>query len=61
MPAPRLHELTGDRRGQLSVDLVFPRRLILVPAAILVPRTSGRALALARIDHVRILEIADTH
>ena len=31
LPAARCHELTGDRKGQLAVDLVHPRRLIFEP------------------------------
>ena len=30
-PPARCHELTGNRAGQLSVDLVHPYRLIFVP------------------------------
>ncbi len=61
MPGPRLHELAGDREGQLSVDLVFPYRLIVEPAVDPVPRTRDGGLRLGKIDQIRILEIADTH
>lgn len=31
LPSPRCHRLSGDRKDQYAVDLVHPKRLILVP------------------------------
>jgi proteic killer suppression protein len=32
LPPARCHELTGNRSGQLSVDLEYPYRLLFIPA-----------------------------
>jgi proteic killer suppression protein len=32
LPPARCHELTGSRKGQLSLDLGHPYRLIIIPA-----------------------------
>jgi len=61
LPGPRCHELTGPRAGQLSVDLVHPRRLILKPTRMPPPSKPGGGLDWARVDAVTIVEIADTH
>jgi plasmid maintenance system killer protein len=57
----RLHELAGDREGQLSLDLVHPMRLILIPDHEPIPRLPEGGLALASITAVLIFEIIDTH
>ncbi|MCI5222024.1 MAG: killer suppression protein [Candidatus Electrothrix sp. AR4] len=38
-PPARCHELTGNRKGQLSVDLEHPYRLLFIPADDPVPTT----------------------
>lgn len=57
----RCHELTADRGGQLSLDLVHPRRLLFRPRDDPPPRDQGNRLDWARVDAVVILAIADTH
>lgn len=57
----RLHELAGDRDGQLSLDLVHPLRLILVPDHEPIPRLPEGGLDLGLITAVLILDITDTH
>ncbi|WP_373070231.1 type II toxin-antitoxin system RelE/ParE family toxin [Gemmatimonas sp.] len=57
----RCHELTADRAGQLSLDLVHPMRLIFRPEEQPPPRNEGDTLDWARIDAVVILEIDDPH
>jgi proteic killer suppression protein len=58
----RLHALTGDRAGQLSLDLDGPFRLILEPVT-----DQDEAFNCAdtatwhRINHVRVVGIEDTH
>ncbi len=32
LPPPRLHELSGNRKGHFSVDLAHPYRLLFIPA-----------------------------
>ncbi len=44
VPQTRCHEMKGDRKGQVSIDLVHPRRLYIVPDHDPVPvkrRTAG--------------------
>jgi plasmid maintenance system killer protein len=61
VPPPRCHELSGDRKGQLSVDLDHPYRLIFIPADDPVPTKNDGGLDWTRVTAVEILEIADTH
>ncbi len=61
VPPPRCHELAGDRKGQLSVDLDHPFRLIFIPANDPVPAKPDGGLDWAGVTSVEILEIADTH
>ena len=37
-PALRCHELKGDRKGQIAINLIDPYRLILEPANHPIPR-----------------------
>lgn len=57
----RLHELGGDRDGQLSLDLVHPMRLILSPDHEPIPHLPEGGLDLASITAVLILDITNTH
>jgi len=61
LPPTRCHELTGNRLGQLSVDLVHPYRLLFIPADDPVPRKPDGGLDWSRVTAVEIIEIADTH
>lgn len=55
------HELTGDRSGQISLDLDHPYRLIFEPANNPVPRKEDGGLDRARITAVIIIGVEDTH
>lgn len=57
----RLHELSGNRKGQLSFDLDHPYRLLFVPNHSPVPSTEERGMDWERVTAVRILGIEDTH
>lgn len=57
----RLHQLKGDRKGQLSLDLDQPYRLVLVPNHNPVPVTPDGGMDWSRITAVKILGIEDTH
>lgn len=57
----RIHELKGDRKGQLSSDLVHPLRLIFVPTNQPPPRKEDGGLNWEEITTIEILEITDTH
>lgn len=61
VPPPRCHELTGNRQGQLSVDLDHPYRLIFIPANDPIPQREDGGLDWSLVTEVEIVEIADTH
>jgi proteic killer suppression protein len=61
LPAPRCHELTGDRKGQLSVDLDHPYRLLFVPANEPIPRKDDGGLDWTGITAIEIIGVEDTH
>lgn len=61
VPGARCHELIRDRRGQISLDLVHPLRLIIVPDHDPVPRHPEGGMDRGKITKVLVLEIADTH
>lgn len=60
LPGPRCHELTGDRKGLLSVDLKHPQRLLFqpVPPRPLLP---AGGLDWSGVKAVVIEAIEDTH
>ena len=57
----RCHELTGERKGQLSVDLDHPYRLIFVPNHEPVPLKPDGGLDWKQVTAITILGIEDTH
>lgn len=57
----RLHELKGNRKGQLSLDLDHPYRLIFVPHHSPVPARADGGIDWGRVTAVKILGIEDTH
>jgi plasmid maintenance system killer protein len=57
----RCHELTGNRSGQLALDLPDGNRLIFEPAADPPPEKADGGLDWAAVRSVRILEISDYH
>jgi proteic killer suppression protein len=61
LPQVRCHELTGDRKGELSVDLRGPYRFLFEPANDPVPLKPDGGLDWLRVTVVRILEVTDTH
>lgn len=54
----RCHELKGDRKGQLGLDLVHPHRLIIVPANDPVPRKDDNGLDWTKVTAIKVIEIA---
>jgi proteic killer suppression protein len=61
-PPGRCHELTGgERKGQLSVDLDHPYRLIFVPAHNPVPKLAEGGLDWSRVTAIQIIGVEDTH
>jgi len=57
----RCHELTGERKGQLSVDLDHPYRLIFEPSNESVPLKSDGGLDWKQVTEIIIIGIEDTH
>ena len=61
VPPPRCHQLSGDRGGQLSVDLEHPYRLLFIPANDPIPVKQDGGLDWAKVTEIEIVEIVDTH
>jgi plasmid maintenance system killer protein len=61
VPPPRCHPLSGDRDGQLSVDLEHPYRLLFIPANDPIPLKQDGGLDWTKITEIEIVEITDTH
>ena len=58
IPSYRLHELKGSRKGQFSIDLRQPFRLIFEPVSEL---SFEQRKELDKVHAVRILSVEDTH
>ena len=61
LPPARCHEMVGDRKGQLSVDLVHPYRLYFAPDHDPVPHKPDGGLDWSRVTRIVVLEIFDPH
>ena len=61
IPQTRCHELTGNRKGQLSVDLKHPYRLLFRPVNEPVPTKPDGGLDWGRVTEIEILGVEDTH
>jgi plasmid maintenance system killer protein len=61
LPQTRVHELSGDRDEQISVDVKHPYRLLLASDHEQNPRKQDGGLDWERISKVKVLEIEDTH
>lgn len=61
LPPARCHELKGNRKGQLSVDLEHPYRLLFVPAHSPVSTKDDGGLDWAGVTEIEVIEIVDTH
>ena len=57
----RCHELTNNRKGQLSVDLDHPYRLIFIPNHKPIPTREVGGLNWTNVTAITIIEIANTH
>jgi plasmid maintenance system killer protein len=60
-PPHRCHELTGNRKGQLSVDIDHPYRLLFEPNHDPLPMRGEGGLDWKQISNIEILGIEDTH
>jgi len=61
VPPARCHELTGNRAGQLSLDLRHPYRLIIEPTNDPIPLKDDGGLDWSQVTEVCILGVEDTH
>jgi len=61
LPQPRCHELKGNLKGYLSVDLDHPYRLIFEPANNPLPKKSDGGLDWTKVTEIRIIGMEDTH
>jgi len=55
LPPPRCHQLSGERDGQLSVDLEHPHRLIFIPANDPIPVTKDGGLDWKKVTEIEII------
>jgi proteic killer suppression protein len=61
IPGARCHQLVGNRKGQFSVDLDHPYRLLFIPANEPIPRTEDGGIDLFKVTEIEIIGIVDTH
>jgi len=61
VPPPRCHELSGKMKGQLSVDLVHPYRLIFIPDHDPIPHKRDGGLDWTRVTRILLVEVTNTH
>lgn len=61
IPAARCHELKGDRKGELAVDVSGNCRLIFEPEHDPIPEKEDGGLNWEEITAIEILEIQDYH
>jgi proteic killer suppression protein len=61
LPQTRVHEMTGDRKGQISIDLIHPYRLYFVPDHDPLPEKEGGGLDWAAVTRVRVVDYDDPH
>lgn len=60
-PPHHCHELTGNRKGQLKLDLDHPYRLVFRPDHNPMPLREEGGLDWQSVTAVKIIEIGDTH
>ena len=61
LPPPRMHQLKGERQGQISLDLDHPYRLLITVANNPVPKKDNGSINLSKVTAVMILSVEDTH
>jgi plasmid maintenance system killer protein len=61
IPKGRCHELKGNRKGELAIDLDGPYRLIFEPANNPVPIKSDGGLDRTKVTVIRVLAVEDYH
>jgi len=61
LPPARCHELTGNRKGQFSVDLDHPYRLLFIPANTPIPQSEDGGIDRTKVTAIEIIGVVDTH
>jgi proteic killer suppression protein len=61
LPPPRMHQLSGDRAGQFSVDLDHPYRLIFTVGVHPIPQKEAGGIDLSKVTAIIICGVEDTH
>jgi len=61
LPPPRMHQLKGERQGQISLDLDHPYRLLITVANDPVPKKDNGSINLSTVTAVMVLGVEDTH
>ena len=61
LPQMRAHELSGDRAGQISLDVKQPYRLLIVPDHEETPRKKDGGIDWRQITKIKILGVEDIH
>lgn len=61
LPHHRCHELHGNRKGEFSLDLVHPYRLIFVPGNRPIPRLPDGGIDWAAVTSVVVTGMENTH
>ncbi len=61
LPQLRAHELAGDRKGQISITVRQPYRLILFPGNEPIPRLPDGGLDWSGTTEVIVIEVVDYH
>ena len=61
LPQIRAHELSGNRAGQISLDIKQPYRLLIKPDYEDPPRKDDGGLDWKKITKITIVKVEDTH
>lgn len=61
LPGMRCHELKGDRKGQLSINISGNQRLFFEPDQETIPEKEDGGLDWERVEKVKVLEVEDPH
>src|SRR5690348_6421461 len=57
----RTHELSGDRKGEISIDLKHPYRLLFIPNHTPAPTKADGGLDWSNVTAIEIIDWLDTH
>ena len=61
IPAARCHKLTGDRKGELAVDISGNYRMIFEPGHNPIPKKEDGGLNWEEVTKIQLNEIIDYH